>query len=225
MGVILAAGGRGRRFGRGLPKQFVLLGGKSALERSLEKFSRLAVVREIVVVVPKEHLQRAGRIVHRAGVRKVSAIVHGGVERQASVANGLEALSHRCRIVLVHDAARPLVSTAVVQRVIAGVRRYGAAVTAVRVSDTIKLEGRKGFSTETLRRDLLWAAQTPQGFRRALLERAHAMARQEKALGTDEASLVERLGVPVRIVEGSAKNLKITTREDLSLAAQLLSAR
>ena len=118
-----------------------------------------------------------------------------------------------------------MVSTEVIRRVIAGVRRYGAAVPAVRVSDTIKLEGKKGFSTETLRRDLLWAAQTPQGFRRKILERAHLMATRTKAVGTDEASLVERLGFPVRIVAGSTKNLKITSREDFSLAVRLLSAR
>jgi len=225
VGVILAAGGRGRRFGRKLPKQFLLLGGKTVLEWSLEKFSRIRLVREVVVVVPEEFAGRAGRIVRRAGLPKVRAIVTGGAERQESVGNGLQVMGRECRIVLVHDAARPLVSPEVIRRVIAGARRYGAAVAAVRVSDTVKLEGRRGFSTETLQRELLWAAQTPQGFRRALLERAHEEARSEGARGTDEASLVERLGVPVRIIEASAKNLKITRGEDLLLARWLIGSR
>jgi 2-C-methyl-D-erythritol 4-phosphate cytidylyltransferase len=221
--VILAAGGRGRRFGRRLPKQFLKLGGKTVLQWSLERFSRQRSVREIIVVVPEEHISRAVRIIRRAGMRKVHAVVRGGPERQESVANGMRALSRHCRIILVHDAARPLVSPEIVRRVIAAARRYGAAMACVRLSDTIKREGRTGFSTETLRRDLLWAAQTPQGFRRAMLERAHRRAVEEGVLGTDEASLLERLGMPVRIVEGSSKNLKITGEEDLSLARWLLS--
>jgi 2-C-methyl-D-erythritol 4-phosphate cytidylyltransferase len=223
VGVILAAGGRGRRFGRRLPKQFLKLGGKTVLQWSLERFSRLRSVREIIVVVPEEHIARAVRIIRRTGMRKVHAVVRGGPERQESVANGLRALSRDSRIVLVHDAARPLVSPEIVRRVIAGARRYGAAMAGVPVSDTIKREGRAGFSTETLRRDLLWAAQTPQGFRRAILERAHRRAEEEGVLGTDEASLLERMGIPVRIVQGSSRNVKITGEEDLSLAGWLLS--
>ena len=225
VGVILAAGGRGRRFGRKLPKQFLLLGGKTVLEWSLERFSHIRIVKEVVLVVPEEFAGRAARIVRRAGLPKVRAIVAGGAERQESVGNGLRVLGRECRIVLVHDAARPLVSPELIRRVITGARRYGAAVAALRVSDTVKREGRRGFATETLQRELLWGAQTPQGFRRDVLERAHAEARRQGARGTDEASLVERLGLPVRIIEGSAKNLKITEGEDLVLARWVAGSR
>jgi len=219
IGVVLAAGGRGRRFGRAVPKQFLKLRGKPILQHSLERFAGLAAVREIVVVVPEEHARRAAAIIRRSGVRRRCQVVAGGAERQESVGRGLRALDPACRIVLVHDAARPLVSAAVVERVIRATRRFGAAMAALRVSDTIKREGQRGFATETVRREQLWAAQTPQGFRRSLLERAHRQAVQEGVVGTDEASLLERMGKKVRLVEGSPKNLKITTREDFLLAA------
>jgi len=218
VGVIVAAGGRSHRFGRKLPKQFQRLGQKSVLAWSLERFSHNRSVRSIVVVVPEEYLLRASRVVRAGGFRKVHAIVSGGRERQGSVARGLQALGPECRLVLVHDAARPLIDPGVIRGVIEGARRFGAAMAAVRVRDTIKRERRKRFSGETLPRELLWAAQTPQGFRRELLEGAHRRAKQDGFVGTDEASLVERLGHPVRIVEGSSKNLKITDAGDLSLA-------
>jgi 2-C-methyl-D-erythritol 4-phosphate cytidylyltransferase len=113
----------------------------------------------------------------------------------------------------------------VIERVIRAARRYGAAMAAVRVNDTIKREGHRGFATETLPREELWAAQTPQGFRRSLLEGAHRRAVREGVVGTDEASLLERMGKRVRLVEGSPKNLKITTREDFVVVAGLAKGR
>lgn len=225
VGVVLAAGGRGRRFGRTVPKQFLKLRGKPVLQYSLERFARCAAVRQIVVVVPEEHARRAALIIRRSRARRRCQVVVGGAERQESVGRGLQALDPACRIVLVHDAARPLVSADVIERVIRATRRSGAAMAAVRVSDTIKREGRRGFATETLRREQLWAAQTPQGFRRSLLERAHRRAVRDGMVGTDEASLIERMGKKVRLVDGSPKNLKITTRQDFLLVASVAGKR
>ncbi len=176
------------------------------------------MVGEIVVVVPESERERTGRIVRLGRYSKVSAVVAGGKERQDSVWAGLSAFRRVPAVVLVHDGVRPFVGREVITGVIRGAARYRAAVVGTPVKDTVKLEGRPGFSTSTLSREKLWAVQTPQGFRYHLLVRAHALARKAGYLGTDEASLVERMGVPVRIIRGNERNLKITTRTDLEIA-------
>jgi 2-C-methyl-D-erythritol 4-phosphate cytidylyltransferase len=225
VGVIIAAGGRGIRMGRSTPKQFLRLGGSTILERSLRVFTRLQAVDDIVIVVPTGTLQRTRALVKRAGAKKVSAVVAGGFDRQESVWNGLHAFLSPPDIVLVHDAVRPLVAPPVVMQVIAEASRFGAAAVCVPVRDTIKAERRAGFSGGTLERAGLWAAQTPQGFSYELLLAAHRKARKERFRGTDEASLLERRGIPVRIVPGTSRNLKITTRDDLILASLLIGHR
>jgi 2-C-methyl-D-erythritol 4-phosphate cytidylyltransferase len=223
--VIIPAGGTGRRMGGKTPKQFLPVLGKPILHHTLSLFDGIAAVREIVVVVPESHVERAVRLVRRGGFHKVTAIVAGGKERQYSVARGLKACSAKAGIVLVHDAVRPLVSAKSVRDVITAVRRYGAAVVASPVRDTIKIESesRPGFYAKTLPRHLLWAVQTPQGFREKILKKAHEKAARSGFLGTDDASLVERIGHPVRIVEGPSTNIKITTPADIHLAEILLS--
>ncbi len=209
--------------GGALPKQFLLLGGKPILQRSIEIFNRLSAIDEIVVVVPADQIRRAERLVKRAHLHKVSHVVVGGTERQDSVRHGLHAFDCELEIVLVHDAVRPLVTRDEVLNVISQARRFGAAVLGVPVKDTIKA-GKAGFIARTLERDKLWAVQTPQGFRYDILLRAHSAAQRSAFLGTDEASLVERLRVPVAIVSGSYRNIKITTREDLTVAQALLTS-
>jgi 2-C-methyl-D-erythritol 4-phosphate cytidylyltransferase len=223
--VIIAAGGSGRRFGGSIPKQFLLLGGVPVLQRSIAAFHAVREVGEIVVVAPASHLSRVQRLAVRAGFTKVTAIVPGGKERQDSVWNGLNAFTHTPRIVLVHDAVRPLVTGRIIREVAGAARRYGAAVVGVKVRDTIKRELRKGFSAATLERKGLWAVQTPQGFRYRLLREAHARAKRQRYTGTDEASLVERMGIPVRLVHGEERNLKITTGDDLKVAAMWAKPR
>jgi 2-C-methyl-D-erythritol 4-phosphate cytidylyltransferase len=220
VGVVIAAGGAGRRFGGTLPKQFVRLNGVMVLRRTLAAFQRHPAVHSIVVVAPRAHLplvERAAR-----GFGKVLRIVGGGAHRQGSVWNGLCAFDPPPAIVLVHDAVRPLVSRSVISGVIDAAFSTGAAVVGVRVKDTITLEGRPGFTGRTLERSRLWAVQTPQGFRFDLLVRAHRAARRAGVVGTDEASLVGRLRVPVRIVQGEYRNIKITTPDDVTIARILL---
>ncbi len=221
VGVVIPAGGRGVRLGGDVPKQFLLLNGKPILQHSIEKFESLNEVDEIVVVVPADEIRRAERIIEKARFKKVSHVVVGGSERQHSVRNGLLCFDDEPEIVLVHDAVRPLVSREVIQEVIKQSRKHGAAVVGVRVKDTTKV-GENGFYKKTLDREKLRSVQTPQGFRFDILMRAHVAAQRSAFLGTDEASLVERLRIPVKIVEGDYRNIKITTVDDLKLAKMLL---
>jgi 2-C-methyl-D-erythritol 4-phosphate cytidylyltransferase len=222
VGVVIAAGGRGKRLGSRVPKQFLPLAGIPILQRTVVLFASLRSVDEIVITSPKEYIPRLRRLLERVGCRKILSIVAGGKERQDSVWNGLHGFISEPDIVLVHDAVRPLVSRKTVNEVIASATSYGAAVVGVRVQDTIKVEGKKGFYTRTLDRANLRAVQTPQGFAFDILMRAHKNARRSAYLGTDDASLVERMNMPVRIVNGDQRNIKITTSLDLCLAEMWL---
>ena len=225
--VVIAAGGKGRRMGVGTPKQFLSLGGVPVLERTIAAFHSIRAVREIVLVVPAGCIPRTRALVRRAGFSKVADVVEGGRERQSSVFNGLTRCSFRSGVVLVHDAVRPLVGRRTIMSVIRAAGRYGAAVAGIPVKDTIKIESQKrpGYYARTLRREELWAVQTPQGFAFPLLWDAHRKVRSSGFIGTDDASLVERMGTPVRIVPGTGTNIKITTPDDRKLAEVLLRKR
>lgn len=225
VGVVIAAGGQGKRLGGRIPKQFLKFGRTSVIQTTLEVFQRSGTVQEIVVAAPGKYIKRLRNIVRRAGFSKVMNIVPAGSERQHSVWNGLQGFSVEPDIVLVHDAARPLVTRKIIGDVVRAAERHGGAIAAVRMKDTVKVEGRKGWFDRTLDRKDLWAVQTPQGFAFETLIKAHRHAQRTGFLGTDESSLVERLRIPVRIVEGSPDNIKITTREDLNLAGYLIKRR
>ncbi|MGA9116004.1 MAG: 2-C-methyl-D-erythritol 4-phosphate cytidylyltransferase [Bacteroidota bacterium] len=225
IGLIIAAGGSGRRFGGGIPKQFRLLGRRSVLEHSLRAFEGIPRLRQAVVAVPPGDMIRRGSWCLQQRFRLTVHVVAGGRERQDSVRNALRAFSPPVDVVLIHDAVRPLVDRATILRVMRAAARYGAAVPGVSMRDTVKQEGRPGFVGKTLDRTGLWSIQTPQGFRRRLLVRAHGRGARMGLKGTDDAFLAEVLGIPVRIVEGSRENLKITTPEDLRWARALLRGR
>ena len=225
VGVVIPAAGRGRRMGGRIPKQFLMLDGVPILLRSVDVFARRRDIRQVVLVVPGAHRRRVERMLRGYRHRSKVSIVAGARVRQESVRAGIEALEASVAIVLVHDAVRPLVRPEVVAEVIRCARRYGASLAGSPVRDTIKKEGRREFATETVPRERLWAVQTPQGFRRELLERAHRRARRDGFVGTDEASLVERLHIPVRIVRSGPENVKITVPGDLRMAVFLLKSR
>ncbi len=225
VGVVIAGGGRGSRIGGTIPKQFLRLGGIPVLARTAAVFDGMSTVSSIVLVVPEDFVPRTRRLVARSGLRKVTRVVAGGRDRQDSVWKGLQAFPNKPSIVLVHDAVRMFIRPETVVRVISNVRKFGAAVVGVRVTDTTKVGSPDGFYESTLDRDSLWAVQTPQGFRFDLLDAAHRAARRNRFRGTDEASLVERLGIRVRIVEGEYGNTKITSREDLNLAKMRVNMR
>jgi len=210
--VIIVAAGKGKRFGSA--KQFALLRGKPVLDWCLEKFIDHPEVDEIVLVLPDE--RKKADYLSRS--KKIVAVVKGGPRRQDSVRRGVEALSEATAdIVLVHDGVRPLLSAALIGRVIRGARRNKAVIPVVPIEETVK-EVATGRVVRTVDRARLCRSQTPQGFSYTLLRRALQKAGQEGYGGTDEAELVERLGYKVAVVEGEARNLKVTTREDLRIA-------
>lgn len=217
--AVVAAGGRGARVGGAVPKQFLPLGGGTFLERALAPFDASVRVAEIVVVLPAGLASSPP-----AGLRDVATplrVVAGGVRRQDSVAAGFDALGGGIDVVLVHDAARPFCPPALIGRTIDAAAESGAAVPALRATDTIKqavVRGGRTVVVATLPRDSIYLAQTPQAFRIEVLRDAVALGRSGVD-ATDEASLAERCGHPVRLVEGDPDNFKVTSPADLRRAA------
>jgi 2-C-methyl-D-erythritol 4-phosphate cytidylyltransferase len=181
-------------------------------------------VRGLIVVAPPDSIKRVSRLLARFRIKKVLATVPGGKERQGSVWLGLQAVPHEAEIVLVHDAVRPCVTRRLVDSVIREAERFGAATCGLPARETVK-RIKDGWVEETLSREGLWLTQTPQAFHRSLLWKSHDKARGDGFWGTDDAMLVQRLGVNVRMVLGLQENIKITTREDLTFAQRLLRKR
>ena len=221
--VIFPAAGAGRRMKAGKNKVLLPLAGVPILLRSLQKFSAVEKVAQLVVVVAEEEVAFVRQLLGEVQGLKPWCVVSGGSERQYSIANSLAHLDAAADIVLVHDAARPLVSQRTIEAVIKAADEKGAAIAAVRAKNTIKVVADDGRVEATPPRERLWEVQTPQGFRRALLLAAYERAAADGFLGTDDASLVERLGEAVCVVESDYRNLKITTPEDLWLAEALLA--
>ena len=205
------------------PKQFLRLGGETILTRTVRVFDAHPSIDEIVVVAPRDFCAKAGAMLRKC--RKVTKVVPGGAERQGSVRRGLEALQEIPSVVLIQDAVRPFIPRRLIDAVIDGAIRFGAVVVGTPVRDTVKEATPRGRVLRTLPRKSLWAVQTPQGFRYELYARAHREAFRAHFVGTDDASLVERIGFPVRMVSGDEGNLKITTAGDLLLARFLLGVR
>jgi 2-C-methyl-D-erythritol 4-phosphate cytidylyltransferase len=223
--ALVLAAGRGERFGAPLPKAFLSLGGRPLVVRAIEALAARPEIEVIVPVLPAADLVRWAALARDfPGAEKLAEAVAGGAERQDSMRAGLAALPADIEWVAVHDAARPLLRSEDVGRVLAEAARSGAALLAVPVRDTLK-RVHAGTVTATLERAETWAAQTPQVFRASLLREALAKAAADGFLGTDDAQLVERLGVPVAIVEGDVRNLKITWPEDLELAEAIWRQR
>ncbi|MBI2874088.1 MAG: 2-C-methyl-D-erythritol 4-phosphate cytidylyltransferase [Firmicutes bacterium] len=226
VGAVIAAAGFSRRMRGWGNKQLLPLGDRSVLAHTLQAFEDTPEIREIVIVVrgaDKESYEEA--LSGPRSFSKASVLVEGGPRRQDSVRKGLEALSTSCEVVLVHDGARPLVTPELISRVAAAAAEWGAAVPALEVADTVKRvdEGRR--ITATVPREGLWLVQTPQGFRRGVLEEAFRAAAEQGLEVTDEAGLVEASGGQVRVIEGLADNFKITTPGDLAAAEGILAKR
>lgn len=219
--AILVAAGRGERMGAGRPKAFLGLAGEPLLRKAAQAFEAAPSVGAIVAVVPAEEIEAARELLGALG--KLRAVVAGGRRRQDSVLEGLKQAPEGFEgVVLVHDAARPLVEAALVEAVARAAEEHGAALPVLALVDTVK-RVRDGRVVETLDRAELGAAQTPQGFRFALLVEAYEAAFRDRLTLTDEAMAVERLGAPIMAVPGSPRNRKITTPEDLVWAEGVLS--
>ncbi|BBH23972.1 2-C-methyl-D-erythritol 4-phosphate cytidylyltransferase [Paenibacillus baekrokdamisoli] len=221
-GVVVVAAGRGMRMGTKESKQYLLLQDKPILVHTLELFEGMEEVSEIILVVGEQDVARCEAFVREYDLIKVKAVLAGGSERQHSVRIGLQSLGTEW--VMVHDGVRPLVTQSAVRSCMSMAENVEAAVLAVPVKDTIKQVNEAGVIVATPDRRSLWAIQTPQAFRRSLLIRAHEQAALEGFLGTDDAMVVERLGIPVSVTEGEYTNIKITTPEDLPWAAFLLAS-
>jgi len=220
IGVVLVAGGRGRRFGGEVAKQFQPLAGVPLLAWAARRVSTVPGVTTLVVVAAPEEYERCRALL--ASLALPLRLAPAGEERQQSVSSGLALLEAACELVIVHDAVRPLVEPRAVAACVEAARATGAAVLAAPVADTVK-RADGGLVAETVPRHGLWLAQTPQVFRTDLLRRAHAEAARLGVLATDDAALVERLGAPVRIVPGSPLNRKITTPDDLAWAEAMVA--
>jgi len=214
--AIVPAGGLGARMGSRRPKQYLRLGRAPILVATLRAIGRARGLDGIVVAVPDAHVEATRRLLARLRVPKILDVVAGGVDRQESVWRALQRVPEDARWIVVHDAVRPFITGALVEQVRAAAAQ-GAATCGVPVRETVK-RVRDGSIEATVERQGLWLTQTPQAFARDLLWEAHEKARRDGFVGTDDAVLVERLGMTVAMVPGLAQNLKITTPEDLRTA-------
>ncbi len=217
--VVLVAGGHGRRVGGSVAKQFLPLAGVPVLVRTAQRFVDLPGLTRFVVVAAREEFERCENLLAPLGLPLMLAAA--GAERQQSVASGLAATEDTCAIIVVHDAVRPFVRPTDIVACIAAARECGAALLATAVADTVK-RAIGDRVHETVSRADLWLAQTPQAFRAAVLREAHAAVASGGVVATDDAALVERLGHPVAILPGQARNRKLTSRDDLAWAAAVL---
>lgn len=224
--ALIVAAGKGTRLTGAQRKQYRLLAGVPVLTRTLRAMASCEGLFGgiVLVVAPADIDYCRDDIVAPAGVKIPVTLVAGGDQRQDSVYNGLCAIPCAQGVVAIHDGVRPLVSAAVVRACVEAARRHGAAIAGVPVWETVKRCGADGVIASTLAREGLWLAQTPQAFRIELIRRGHEEARRVGFRGTDDAALLERLGIPVHLVPGSRRNIKITTAEDLCLAEALAAS-
>jgi len=224
--AIIVAGGSGKRMGNSRSKQYLLLGGVPILVHTLRTFERAAVINHVVLVVPENDIDYTRHsIVEQHQISKVKHIVAGGMQRQDSVRNGLGIVSDENEIVVIHDGVRPFVSEEIINASVQKAFEEDAVTVGVAVKDTVKSVDGNGLIKETLKRDTLWLTQTPQAFKREIIKRAYQKAYEDNIYGTDDASLVERINIKVRMIKGSYDNIKITTPEDIELGEYLLKAR
>jgi len=223
--AIIVAAGKGVRMNDKLRKQYLLLAGRPILAYSLLAFDTCDLIDCIILVVSQKDIDYCWKnIVVPLKLCKKIDLVSGGEKRQDSVYNGLMAVDKdAAEIVVIHDGVRPFVSQEQAAACIAGAKEYGACILGIPANDTLKQVDTSGFICNTLKRDDILLAQTPQAFQYDLIIKAHENAKREGFACTDDASLVERLGKKVKIIHGSRRNIKITSREDLVFATALLS--
>ena len=222
VGVVIVAAGKGSRTGSNELKQFRWVAGKPMLLHSVQAFHDRDDVALVVCVLPREHAGDPPAWLFQCDVERL-LISTGGRERSDSVANGIEDLPPECEIIVVHDAARPLVPASVIERVVAEARRGNGAVPALPVADTLKRVNESRAISGTVERDGLWRAQTPQAFPRDMIMQAYTDARAKGITATDDSALCERLGFPVVVVPGSERAIKITDEADFARAEALHS--
>jgi 2-C-methyl-D-erythritol 4-phosphate cytidylyltransferase len=221
--AIIVAAGQGIRMSNTVRKQYIALDGIPILSRTLGVFDRCDLIDQIIMAVPKDDIDYCrNEIIPAANMKTEAILVAGGKRRQDSVYNSLKNIETDDSIVLIHDGVRPFVNPEHLVACIKGAQKHGACILGIPAFDTIKHVNAKNEIVGTEKRDSIWLAQTPQAFQLELIKKAHEIAIQEGFTGTDDASLVERLGGIVKIIPGSRNNIKITNQEDLKLAQALL---
>lgn len=220
--AVIVAAGKGKRMGTEISKQFLPLCGKEILAHTVEKFEKAACIRDIILVTGGDALQDVRQMVQEYGWKKIISVTEGGKERQDSVFLGLQQVPQDTEIVLIHDGVRPFVTEEILERSIAAAKETGGCVAGVPAKDTIKVCDAEGFAIATPNRSTLRHIQTPQTFRRKEILAAYEKAKADGFLGTDDASVAEHSGFPVRVIMGSYSNIKITTKEDLLIGAAFL---
>lgn len=219
--AIILAGGKGKRMGSDVSKQFILINDKPILYYTIKSFLDSEFVDKIILVLPEDEIEYCEKEIIDKYSLSIDKIVQGGKERQDSVYNALKAIENT-DIVLIHDGARPFVSKEIIKNGIDGALKYGAAAPGVMPKDTIKVKNESSFSKETLKRDELVAIQTPQVFNYSMIMECHEKVKEENLIVTDDTMVVEHYGNKVYLYDGEYTNIKITTPEDLIMAEYLL---
>jgi 2-C-methyl-D-erythritol 4-phosphate cytidylyltransferase len=222
--AVIVAGGKGKRMGSALPKQFLKINGVEILALTIEKFEKCSIVDEILVVVSNDEIDYCrSNIIDRYNFTKVKKVVNGGKERFNSVYNGLKNCSKETDIVIIHDGVRPFVTQDMIKNSAECAKKYGACAAGVAIKDTIKLKDRENYIEKTINRDELIAIQTPQAFDYNLILKAYNNSIEKGIFSTDDTMLIEALHKKVRIIDGSYLNIKITTPEDLIFAESIVN--
>lgn len=222
--AVIPAAGQGKRMKAGMNKQFIKLNGIPVIIHTLRVFEQDEACRGIILAVNENEVSIFQELIRDYQLNKVLRIVVGGKERQHSVYNGLKVIQERDPIVLIHDGARPFIKKRMIHELVRYAVQYDGAIVAVPVKDTIKAV-RNNIVEKTVERSSLWAVQTPQAFRLSVILKAHEEAEKDQFLGTDDSSLVERLGKNVYMVMGDYENIKLTTPEDLIYGEAILANR
>lgn len=221
--ALIVAGGSGQRMKTAQRKQYLDIGGKSVIAHTILAFEECRKIDGIVLVLPPEDISMVSQLVlPELKLDKPVQLVPGGQLRQDSVYNGLQHIAPPCEMVVIHDGVRPFVSPDQITTCIAGARESGACILGIPAFDTLKRVTVDGNIEATLNRRSIWLAQTPQVFRIDLIKEAHQRARKDNILGTDDAALVERMGIKVKILPGTRRNIKITTQEDLEFSKAII---
>lgn len=222
--AIILAAGKGTRMKRDLNKQYLMLKDKPIMAQTIDIFEKCALIDEIILVINEnEHEFCQETILKKYKYKKVAKVISGGDERQKSVYNGVFETDTRTQIVIIHDGARPLITSRVIERCIEEANAYGAVSAGVPIKETIKIMTKDKFVDYTPNREDVWITQTPQAFKIETIKAAHLYAASHNIIGTDDAMLVEHMGLKVKMVEGDYENIKITTPEDLIAAEAILN--
>ncbi len=220
-GAVIAAGGSGTRFGASVPKQYIDICGMPVIAHTIGKFQASEYIDEIVIVTHKDYVVYCNDIVKEFNLNKVTTIVEGGADRQESVYKGIKA--SESEYVLIHDAARPLVSVEDIDNCCINLDKYDCCSLGAKIVDTIKHSEDGNFIDATVDRSKLWAIQTPQCFKKSIIVKCHKNAVFDGFRATDDCMLAEKYGYEIKLIEAKSYNVKITTQKDLSIAEVLLN--